>query len=96
MANCEITIQIPDELAEIFSLKIPASEQPEFVAEALRLSLKSRLTPNEQAAREEMLIAACEAANSDPETRQIEREMAALPDTMTEEWNDSVKLPQAG
>lgn len=39
--------------------------------------------------REEMLIEACEAANNDPETQEIEREMNALPDTMTEAWNAS-------
>ena len=43
-----------------------------------------------------MLIEACEAANDDPETQEIEREMAALPDTMTEEReDDSVDLSKA-
>jgi len=30
----------------------------------------------------------CAAANNDPETQDIQREMAALPDTMFEEWGD--------
>ncbi len=42
--------------------------------------------------REKMLMEACEAANNDPETREIEREMNALPDTMTEEWDDDFKV----
>ena len=44
-------------------------------------------------AKREQMIRACETANNDPETREIEREMDALPDTMTEEWNGVLKLP---
>jgi len=35
---------------------------------------------------EQMVKEACEAANNDPETQKIQREMGALPDTMTDEW----------
>jgi hypothetical protein len=45
--------------------------------------------------RDRMIIEACEAVNNDPETQEIEREMAALPDTMTEAWEDDSELPEA-
>ena len=38
--------------------------------------------------RAEMIREACLAANNDPETQQMQAEFDALPDTMTEEWND--------
>ena len=93
MAISEMTIRIPEELAETLSRKVPVAEQPEFVVDALRRSLLSKLSEDELDA---MFAAACQVANHDPETLEIEREMDALPDTMTEEWNGSVKLPQAG
>lgn len=43
--------------------------------------------------RDRMLIEACIAANNDPETQEIEREMAALPNTMTEDWDESELSP---
>ena len=38
--------------------------------------------------REQMIQEACEAANNDPETQQIQAEFDALPDEMTEAWED--------
>jgi hypothetical protein len=57
------------------------------VAEAIAAKMRER---------DKMLMEACEAANNDPETLEIEREMAALPDTMTEEWDEPFELSQAG
>jgi hypothetical protein len=37
---------------------------------------------------EEQWAAICEAANNDPETQEIQREFDALPNTMTDVWED--------
>ena len=38
--------------------------------------------------REKQLIRACEIVNEDPEVRQIEAELDALLDEITEPWDD--------
>jgi hypothetical protein len=84
MGMRQVTFEIPDDVAERFDREVPASEQSSVVAKLLLRASRPKLT-------EEQWAAVCEAANNDPETQEIEREMAALPDTMTEEWNDSVE-----
>jgi hypothetical protein len=84
MGMRQMTFEIPEEVAERFESEVPASEQSSIVAKLLQRASRPRLT-------EEQWAAACEAANNDPETQEIQREMAALPDTMTEEWDDSVE-----
>ncbi len=79
----QMTFEIPDEVAERFSSEVPVDEQSRVVLRAMRRRITPKLT-------EEPWDAICEAANNDPETQEIEREMAALPDTMTEEWNDPI------
>ena len=74
----QMTFDIPDEVAERFSSEVPASEQSAVVAKLLRRRV-SRPTLTE-----EQWVAVCEAANNDPETQEIQREMDALPDTMTD------------
>jgi hypothetical protein len=66
MATREFTICIPDELAETFSRRVPVLEQPQFIVEALRSGLRSRLTPEEKAEREARMIAAAETADYNP------------------------------
>jgi hypothetical protein len=86
----QMTFDIPDEAAEDFIKDVPdAAERSREVTRFLRRHLASKLT-------DEQWQSICESANNDPETQEIEREMAALPDTMTEEWNDPIELPKAG
>ena len=80
MASKKLTFNLPEDLANQFIRLVPSSKRSQYVADAIMRKLRER---------EEMLIEACEAANNDPETREIEREMDALPDTMTEGWNAS-------
>jgi hypothetical protein len=80
-----MTFDIPEDVADQFDAAVAVSEQSEVVTSILRRAYRPRLT-------EEQWEKACEAANNDPETQQIRREMDALPDTMTEEWIDSVEL----
>ena len=89
MGMRQVTFEIPDELAEDFDREVPTAEQPHELTRLLRRRLTPKLT-------DEQWRAICETANNDPETQEIEREMAALPDTMTEEWNESIELPKAG
>ena len=85
MGMRQMTFEIPEEVAERFISEVPESERS---AEMTKLLLRLVSRP---ALTEEQWERACEAANNDPETQEIEREMAALPDTMTEEWDDSVE-----
>jgi len=43
--------------------------------------------------RDRLLMEARIAANNDPETLKIEREVAALPDTVTEDWDEPELSP---
>jgi metal-responsive CopG/Arc/MetJ family transcriptional regulator len=84
MAARKMTFTFPEELASSFLRAVGSSRRSRFVVEAVEAKLRER---------DRMLIEACEAANSDPETQQIEREMASLPDTMTEAWDESKLSP---
>ncbi len=84
----QMTFEIPEDVAEDFNRVVPVSEQSAYVARQLQLIVsKPTLT-------EEQWDAICDAANNDPETQEIEREMAALPDTMTEDWHGSVPVSE--
>ena len=83
MGMRQMIFDIPDEVAERFDSEVPASEQSSVVT---KLLLHRRPTPR---LTEEQWAAACEAANNDPETQQIQSEFDALPDTFAEVWDDS-------
>ncbi len=89
MAMRKMTFEIPEDVAERFERSVLAPEQSGVVTKLLRQwSPRPKLTEAEW-------DALCELANNDPETQEIEREMAALPDTMTEDWHDvSVEVSQ--
>jgi hypothetical protein len=80
MPSRKMTFTLPEEVAISFLRKVGPSRRSKYVAEAIEAKLRER---------EEMLKAACLAANEDPETREIQAEFDALPDTMTEEWDDT-------
>ena len=86
MANRKMTFSFPEDLAVRFVRTVPSSRRSRYIADLIEEKMRER---------DKLLIEACEAANSDPETRQIEREMDALPDTMTEEWDGYGKVPPA-
>ena len=88
MGMRQMTFEIPDEVAEQFSSEVPASEQSSVVT---KLLLHRKPMPS---LTDEQWDAVCNAVNNDPETQEIQREMAALPDTMTEEWDDPIALPK--
>jgi hypothetical protein len=90
MGMRQMTFEIPDEVAEDFVRDVPATDERSRILTTL---LRRRYAPKFTS---EQWDAICKAANSDPETQEIEREMAALPDTMTEEWNEPIELPKAG
>ena len=79
MPSRKMTFTLPEELANAFLRRVSPSQRSKYVAEAIEAKLRER---------EEMLKEACLAANEDPETQEIQREMAALPDAMTEDWHD--------
>ena len=85
MATCAITIEIPEELAQSLRRKVPAEEQPQFVAEALRRSLRSRLTVEEKTEREALFERACNVLEGDPDLEQLDCEMDVLNDDALEE-----------
>jgi hypothetical protein len=80
MPTRKMTFTLPEEVAIPFLRVVGPSRRSKYVADAIKAKLHER---------EEMLKAACLAANDDPETRQIQAEFDALPDTMTEEWDDT-------
>jgi metal-responsive CopG/Arc/MetJ family transcriptional regulator len=75
-----MTFTLPDELATSFTKRVPARDRSRYVADAIAEKL---------AEREQHLIRACEAANVDPEVREIEREFDALTDAMPEQWENA-------
>jgi hypothetical protein len=75
MASRKMTFSLPDELATSFTRRVPARDRSRYVADAIAEKL---------AEREKRLIRACEIANQDPELREIERELDALTDAMSE------------
>jgi hypothetical protein len=80
MASRKMTFSLPDELATSFTRRVPARDRSRYVADAIAEKL---------AEREKRLIRACEIANQDPELREIERELDALTDAMSEPWENA-------
>lgn len=75
-----MTFTLPEDLAARFVRRVPARERSRYLAEALARKL---------AERDRQLIQACEIANRSSEVALIEKEFDALPDEMTEPWNDA-------
>ncbi len=89
MAMRTMTFKIPEDVAVRFENQVPPSEQSEVVTQLL-----SKWAPRRELTEAQWEEVCC-LANNDPETQAIQREMAALPDTMTEEWHDdSVAVSQ--
>jgi len=65
----KITITVPEAIAARFLRVVPSQQRSEWVAEAMERKLR---------ARDEQLIAACEALNADPDIAELERDMEAL------------------
>jgi hypothetical protein len=83
MGMRQMTFDIPDEVAERFDSEVPVAEQSKVVT---KLLLHRRPTPK---LTEEQWAEVCEAANNDPETRQIQAEFDTVPDTFDEVWDDA-------
>jgi hypothetical protein len=66
MATCEITIEIPEEVADALAQKIALEDQPEFIVHALRNSLIMRLTPEKLAERDRLIEEACDIIETNP------------------------------
>ena len=79
MPSRKMTFTLPEEIAVPFLRRVGPSHRSKYVAEAIAARMRERA---------EMIKEACLAANNDPETQQMQAEFDALPDTMTEEWND--------
>jgi hypothetical protein len=79
-----MTFTFPEEIASSFVRAIAPSRRSKFVVDAVQAQLRER---------DRLLMEACIAANNDPETQEIESEFAALPDTMTEDWDESELSP---
>lgn len=80
MATRKMTFTLPDDLASRFLRAVPSRDRSRYVTEAIAAKLRER---------EERLIRACEAANSDPDVHAIEAEWDALPEEIAEPWNDA-------
>jgi hypothetical protein len=74
-----MTFTLPEEIAIPFLRRVGPSRRSKYVAEAIAARMRER---------EEMIKEACLAANNDPETQEIQAEFDALPDTMTEVWDE--------
>ncbi len=72
-----MTFTLPEVLALKFTRRVPARNRSRYVAEALMERL---------AERERRLVRSCTVANEDPDVQEIERELDALPDTVSEPW----------
>jgi len=79
MPSRKMTFTLPEEVAIPFLRRVGPSLRSRYVAEAIAARMRER---------SEMIKEACLAANNDPETQQMQAEFDALPDTMTEEWDD--------
>ena len=75
-----MTFSIPEDLASSFTRRVPARDRSRYVADALADKLSER---------EKRLIQACEIANRDSQVREIELEIDALTDAMSEPWEDA-------
>lgn len=80
MASRKMTFTLPDGLAAKFVRRIPARDRSRYLAEALAEKLDER---------ERRLIRACEIANRDSAVTEIEAELDALADPVTQPWNDA-------
>jgi metal-responsive CopG/Arc/MetJ family transcriptional regulator len=80
MASRKMTFSLPEDLASSFTRRVPARDRSRYVAEALADKLSER---------EKRLIQACEIANRDSQVREIEVEIDALTDAMSEPWEDA-------
>jgi hypothetical protein len=80
MASRKMTFSIPEDLASSFTRRVPARDRSRYVADALADKLSER---------EKRLIQACEIANRDSQVREIELEIDALTDAMSEPWEDA-------
>jgi hypothetical protein len=78
MATKKVTFTLPEELVAPFLRRIGPSRRSNFVAEAIAAKLREL---------DRILAETCEAANKDPETQAIQRQLAALPRTLTEAWD---------
>jgi len=81
----KMTFTIPDEIATPFLREVPAARRSEVVAEALKRTLASRKTKQEQDAE---LVAACDAVNADPELNALMDDWQAASDPIEEPWNE--------
>jgi hypothetical protein len=79
MPSRKMTFTLPEEIAIPFLRRVGPSRRSKYVAEAIAARMRER---------EEMIKEACLAANNDPETQEIQAEFDALPDTMTEVWDE--------
>lgn len=77
MAARKITFTLPEDLAAQFLRRVPARDRSRYVADAIAEKL---------AEREKRLIRACEIVNRDAGVREIEKELDALQDEITEPW----------
>ena len=77
MATRKMTFTFPEDVAARFARRVPANQRSRYVCDAVMARL---------AEQEQQLIAACEAANADPDVSAIELEFDALPDTVAEPW----------
>ncbi len=80
MASRKMTFSLPEDLASSFTKRVPARDRSRYVADALADKLSER---------EKRLIQACEIANRDSQVREIELEIDALTDAMSEPWEDA-------
>ena len=87
MANLKLTISLPEDLAIKFVRAVPSNRRSRYIAELLEAKLLRD--------KEQMLIDACNALENDPDDLEVQRDLARLPDTLTEEWNGTIELPSA-
>jgi len=80
MATRKMTFTFPEDLASQFVRRVPARERSKYLASALSEKLSER---------DRVLVEACEAANNDPEVRDIEKEFDAITDEAAESWSTS-------
>jgi hypothetical protein len=80
MASRKMTFTLPEDLARLFVRRVPARERSRYLADALHEKLS---------VRDQLLVEACRAANSDPEVRAIEKEFDAISDEAAEPWSGS-------
>jgi metal-responsive CopG/Arc/MetJ family transcriptional regulator len=69
----EITITVPEPLADRFLRVVPSQQRSEWIAEAIERKLRAC-----DDAYDEQPTAACDAFNADPQIAALEREMDTL------------------